>query len=348
MFEPRPVHPARPGLFLPSRLDPDGVTGPTRAQAQRGRVRRTSRGLYLPATVTDEDVDQRIVEASAVLPPCGAVTGWAALRWLGGRWFSGRSARGARLPVTLVVGTHDIRPRPGITVCAESVDPALVTVVDGVAVHDPRAAVSFEMRYAGDLRAAVVVLDMAAYSDLVSIEEIDDFLTPGQNSWTGVPLAREAVGHGEENSWSPQETGMRMVISRDAGRRALVPNRPVFDLTGRHVATPDLIDPETGVVAEYDGSAHLERDRRNVDIVRESVLRGHGLEPVVMTASDRPDPGAFISRLADAYRRAALRPPSARQWTLTPPPGWITTATVAGRRALTPPQRERLLRYRAG
>lgn len=344
------MHPARPGLLLPARLDPEGLTGPTRAQAQRGTVRRTSRGFYLPATVTNDDVDQRIVEASVLLPPGCALTGWAALRWRGGRWFSGLSASGAQLPVPLLVGTRDIRPRPGIRVVAESVDPALVTEIDGVRVHDPRAAVSFEMRYAHQrwLPAAVVPLDMAAYSDLVTIDEVDQFLTPGQNSWTGVPLARQAIGYAEENSWSPQESAMRMTIVWNGGRKAPLANRPVFDLNGRHLATPDLIDPRNGVVAEYDGRDHLERERRNADIVREELLRDHGLEPVTMTAADRRDPVPFIYRMIAAHRRANARPPSARLWTLTPPPGWIATHTVAARRALPPSDRARLLRYRAG
>jgi hypothetical protein len=346
MLVPTPVHPARPGLWLPRRIDPTGMTGPTRGQTQRGRVRRTSHGFYLPAWVDGESVDQRIVEASVVVPPGFVITGWAALRWQGGRWFSGLHTNGQRRPVTILVGTHDIRPQPGIAVCAESCDPRLVRVIDGVRVHDPRAAVSFEMRYARDLRRAVTVLDMAAYSDLVSVEEVDRFLTPGQNSWTGVPLAREAVGFAEENSWSPQEVGMRMVWVLDAGLPAPLANRPVFDLRGRHLGTPDLLDPSAGVIGEYDGSAHLERERRNADVVREAVFRGVGLEPVFMTAADLRDPSAFVRRLREAYDRAASRRTSPRRWTVSAPPGWVPTVTVGQRRALTPLQRARLLAYR--
>ena len=309
-------------------------------------MRRTSHGYYVPATVSNDEVDQRIVEASVVVPPRCAITGWAALRWLGGRWFSGLHPNGERRPVTILIGTHDIRPQPGIAVSGESSDPALIRIVDGIPVHDPRAAVSFEMRYAGDLRRAVAVLDMAAYSDLVSVEEVDRFLTPGQNSWTGVPLARKAVGYGEENTWSPQEVGMRMVWVLDAGLPSPLANRPVFDLHGRHLGTPDLIDPTAGVVAEYDGSAHLERERRNADVVREAVFRGVGLEPVFMTAADRRDSSAFVRRLREAYDRAALRPASARRWTITPPPRWVPTVSVSQRRALTPSQRARFLAYR--
>ena len=95
---PRPL--ALPSdLVWPVRVDPRGVTGPTRGQARTGAWRRTSQGLYVPAAV-EQTVRQRIVEASAVLPTYGAVGGWASLRWLGGSWFTGEH-HGRTLEVTL-------------------------------------------------------------------------------------------------------------------------------------------------------------------------------------------------------------------------------------------------------
>jgi hypothetical protein len=47
--------------------------------------------------------EQRIVEASYLLPADGAVTGWAVLRWLGGRWFEGGAADGVPLDVPLCI-----------------------------------------------------------------------------------------------------------------------------------------------------------------------------------------------------------------------------------------------------
>ncbi len=294
----------RPGLVLPVRTRADGVGGPTPEQARGPYWRRTSRGFYVPSNVDGENVEQRIVEASVVTPPAGAVCGWAALRWLGGHWFTGTTVAGAPLPVTIVVGTHDIRAQRGIAVSAEGFNPAHKRDVEGVVVCDPRYATSFEMRYAAGLVAAVIVLDMAAYSDLVSIEELDAFVTPKQNGWTGVPLARKAVGLAVENSWSPAETRMRLLWVLVAGLPTPLANRPLFDHAGHHIGTPDLVDPVHGVVGEYDGTAHLQRDRRNADVVREAGYRSHGLEVVVMTAADGGDPTAFLRRLAEAYDRA--------------------------------------------
>ena len=41
------------------------------------RYRRTSHGLYLPVDIDGSVPEQRIVEAAAVLPAYGGVTGWA-------------------------------------------------------------------------------------------------------------------------------------------------------------------------------------------------------------------------------------------------------------------------------
>jgi len=50
--------------------------------------------FYVPSWVDATLVEQRILEAGALLPGDGGVTGWAALRWLGGTWFTGTRADG--------------------------------------------------------------------------------------------------------------------------------------------------------------------------------------------------------------------------------------------------------------
>ncbi|GAA5147416.1 hypothetical protein GCM10023340_19820 [Nocardioides marinquilinus] len=345
MFEPEPWHPARPGLFRPAPLDPTGEHGPTRSQAQGPRVRRTSHGLYVPAWV-EPTTAQRIVEAAALTRGGQCVTGWASLCWRGARWFTGTDAVGRERPVELLVSTRDLRPRPGITVTGEGIAADQREVVDGVQLVDVRAAVSFLMRRAASVREAVRVLDMAAYDDVVSVAEMDGYLSPGQNSWTGVPRARAAVPLCSEASWSPAEVDLRLTWVLDGGFPAPLVNAPVFDAEGRHVATPDLIDVEAGVAGEYEGGIHLDRATRAADVRREAALRAHDLEVVTMTADDRLTPRRFLARLEEAYHRAGRRR-GARSWTTDPPSWWTPTATVAQRRALTPDQRRRFLRYRA-
>ncbi len=124
----------------------------------------------------------------------------------------------------------------------------------------------------------------------------------------------------------------------------VVQNRPIFDLSGQHIGTPDHLDPVAGVIAEYDGAHHLEKNQCVTDVNRDARYRDHQLEVVVRTAGDRRDD--FLERLAAAYRRAGRRR-TARTWTIEPPEWWTPTTTVEHRRVLTPEQRSKWLRNRA-
>lgn len=325
----------------PVRLDPEGLRGPTRGQARGPTWRRSSHGFYVPAGVTDDDVEQRILEASVVVPAHGAVTGWAALRWLGATWLSGLDDARNRLPVPILISSHNVKPQQGFSPCGEGCSPERISTVDGVAVTDAVWAAAFAMRYAETLREAVIVASMAAFADLVSVAEVSALIA-AQSSWTGVPRARQALPYVGENSWSPMEadTGLLWEIG---GFPKPLQNRPIFDLDGRHVGTPDLLDPVAGVIGEYNGPDHLVKERYLEDLNRDARFRDHHLEIVARSTGDRRD--HFLMRLEAAYRRARRRR-TARTWTITPPPGWVSTATVAQRRALTPEQRSRFLRYR--
>ena len=348
MAENEPSGPPRPGLVVPVRRDPKGLLGPTKGRAAGPGWRRTSHGFYVPSHVSNDKVEQRIVEASVVVPEGLGITGWAGLRWLGGRWFDGTTSAGDRRPVTIAIGTHDIKPQPayGIAVTGEGLWRRMVIDVDRLSITRPEWSVSFEMRYADDWRQAVVVLSMAAYNDLVSVEEQAEFLSH-QNGWTGVPQARKALPFADENCWSPVEVLMKLVWQIDAELPRPLCNHPVFDLRGRHLGTPDVIDPETGLMGEYDGPGHLVPGQKARDIRRADLLRAHDLESVVMVAEDFQDLDAYLHRLRVAHRRAARHPIEQRTWTLEPPSWWTPTVTVAQRRALTAEQRERFLKYRS-
>lgn len=345
MYQPPPFHPDRPGLVAPVRVDPDGVTGPTRRQVRGKAWRQTSYGLHVPSTTDPVDPAQRTVEAAALLHPGEAVTGWAAMSWRGARWFSGATPAGEPRPVTLVAARH-VLPPPHVEVSQEFLRPGDVEIVDGLPVTAQLWSVCFEARYADGLVDAVVAMDMAAYDDLVSLAELAPYIA-SRMAPTGIGQARKALSLADENSWSPQETVMRLVWQLVAERPRPLCNVPVFDRVGRHVATPDLIDPEAGVVGEYDGSLHLLGHQRASDLRREGELRALGLEYVTMVTGDRSDGyRSFLERLATAYARAAERSDADRDWTLRPPAWWTSTATVQARRALAPELRARLLRHR--
>lgn len=349
-FRPPPFHPDRPSLVAPVRIDPTGESGPTKAQARGSGWRSPSRGLYVPSDV-EVVVEQRIVEAAALIPEGrGAVTGWAALRWLRARWLTGATPDDPHgLPVDLAM-TGDIRPRAGINICEERWSPFEVVVVDGLPVTIPERSVAFAMRYAAGIRAAVEVCAMAAYDDLVSRHEMETYIGPaprfGLSSWTGVPQARAALPLVSENAWSPQEVTMSLIWQLDAHLPRPLLNQPVFDRNGRHVGTPDLLDVEAGLVGEYNGALHLIGERPAADVRREERFRDVGLECFTMLAGDSANREEMARRMEAARRRARWLPPDQRAWTVEPPPWWIPTVTVEQRRRLTPEQRRRLLRHR--
>ena len=215
----------------------------------------------------------------------------------------------------------------------------------GLRVTNAIRSVFFEMRYAASASEAVQHADMTAYDDLVSRAELRDFVAINAG-WTGIDLARVGSDDMDENAWSPAEVTMRRVWQHEAGLPRPWCNRPVFDRNGRHLGTPDLIDPMAGVAGEYNSALHLEGAQRSRDVEKEARLRGVGLEFVEMLTGDLADPFPFIGRLREAYARAARIPMADRLWTIEPPAWWIPTFTVDQRRNLTDHERELMLGYR--
>jgi hypothetical protein len=289
-------------------------------------------------------VEQRIAEAAATLPAYGGVTGWAALRWSGSPWFGGEG-RDGRLPVPLATGKRAIRGQPGVAVSEERLAPEDLGLSDGIRVTSAVRAVYFEMRYARTLTEAVRAFDMAAYSDLVSIDELVAYVLehPG---WTGVPRCREALPFLEENSWSPREVDLRMTWMIEAGLPRPMSNVAIFDRLGRHIGTPDLLDPVAGVVGEYDGALHLAGEQRARDVRRTEAFRAVGLEAFTMMSDDLSRPRQMADRMIAARRRALWLPETRRPWTIEPPPWWTPTTTVSQRRSLSRAERQRWLRLR--
>lgn len=334
---------SRAGVVVPTRIDPMGLTGPTRGQARGQHWRRTSPGLYVPATVPTDVTEQRIVEAAAGAPAGTAVTGWAALHWQGARWFSGQDPEGRPLPVPLALDDHrHLAPRAGVRFHHDWLFDDDLTECDGVPITRAERSVCGAALRARSLEETVQVIDMAAAGDLVSLAELGAYA----EALRGRPHTRRlfaALAAAEENVWSPMEVTMRL---RWLARRqvVLLCNRPLFTPAGEHLFTPDLFDPVAAVAGEYDGIVHDDSRVRRRDLHREELARSLGIEIVSMVSGDLRDVAAFERRLDAAYRRA-VGPVDG--WTLTPPDWWVDTSTVARRRALSAAERQRWLRSRA-
>ncbi|UDY22225.1 hypothetical protein [Nocardioides sp. Kera G14] len=337
--EPFPVHQNRPGLVWPSPIDPDGVLGPTPKQARGPRWRRASYGYYVPTDLPENlAVEQRIAIAAHQVVDKGAVTGWAALRWRGAKFLDGRR-------VSVVVPRGVVRPTSTLRVTAEQLPDSAIEEVDGIPLVSAVHAALFAAAHAAGLGSAVNAIDRAAAADLISLDELAGHALERAGR-PGIRQVRDAIALASENSWSPMETQMRL-LWRTIGLTEVVCNTPIFDPDGRHLGTPDLFHPASGLVGEYDGADHLTGGQRAKDIRREGAFRRVGLEYVEMVAADRRNPSDFLRRTKDALTRTERGPSPEPRWTLTPPPWWTDTTTVDRRRALTTRQRERLLRWQA-
>ncbi|HWJ65558.1 MAG TPA: hypothetical protein VNT31_02680 [Nocardioides sp.] len=339
------LHITRPGIVTPQRVDPCGLTGPTRGQSRGPGWSRVAPALYRPAGTADT-VAQRIVDAVAGLPDGSAATGWAALGWIVDRWFDGLAADGSALPVPVAVGDRHVRRNPArITVSEDWLFPGDVVVVDGLPITIPVRSVTYEARVAVGEIDALRAIEMAAYDDLTSIAELRAYAATLVGRPGKVQLDA-ALDLASENSWSPMEVVMRRFWQQHRDRPLLC-NQPVFDLEGNHVFTPDLLDVEAGVAGEYNGEVHDTGARRSRDLTREELTRRLGIEVVSMMGG-RGERRRFLHRLDGTYERAA-RSTGPRPWTIEQPPWWVDTSTVARRRALSPAERERWLgRRRTG
>ena len=337
----------RPGVTWPSRRDHAGLEGPTAWGTRSGAWRQVGHNLWVPASVDDTDRDQRVVEAAAQLPRYGGVTGWASLGWLGGVWFTGVGGGGELRPVPVAVSSGNrMRPRPGLAVSQEVVTPRNLMRCDGVRLTAPLWSVGFEMRKARNDEDAVVAFDLAAFNDLVSIAELAAYVDTDLAARQGVEGVRRVLPLLDENSWSPMEPVLRLTWREEVPDATVLMNRPVFDLDGRFVGTPDGIDTVAGVYGMYDGALHLAGEVRHADVGKEAAYRALGLEGATMMAGDLADRAPFQHRLREAYARAARRPASEGGWTLETPSWWLDTTTVEARRALSTYDRARLLAHR--
>lgn len=319
-FDPRCSPPEH--VFLPVGIDQTGTRGPTRGQSSGPHWRRVGRNSYVPTTADTTLPEQRILEATGRLPVGGAVTGWAALRLAGAAYFEGRRRDGSLRPVPLALGRPTGRRRyPEVTNSYETLPPADVSERCGIPVTVPAAALFYELRSPPFEREAVVAADMAFAAGVTTLATMQA-LTVERSRWDRSPWAASALRFASERSRSPNESRLRLVWRIDAGLPEPLVNQPVFDHDGQLVCIADLLDPEAGLVVEYDGAEHREARRHTQDVARTERIRQAGLELTTITAHDLPRRALVVHRLRQARDRSLFLPESRRGWTLVEPPGW--------------------------
>lgn len=304
-------------------VDPMGANGPTKAQASGPNWRRTSKGLYVRARVTDNLPEQRILEQSMRLPTGGAVTGWSACRLLGANFFDGLDVDGlTRFPVPLSIGElGQLGETASACVRRDRLDTSEVTRRAGVPCTTVLRALFDAVRFAPGVREAVVAIDMMAAAGLASIRQLVEYIRT-RRGWRGVPQVRAAIALASEHSRSPNETRMKLIWQLDAGLPRPLMNQPVFDLRGNLLGIADLLDPVAGVVGEYDGADHRSGTRQSKDVAREHGFRGVALEFFKVTGPDMRSRRMVANRMTTTRERAKWLAVAERAWTIEPPPGW--------------------------
>jgi hypothetical protein len=271
----------------------------------------------VPAAVSDELVEQRIVEAYAGAGPTAVVTGWASLRLQQGGHFDGLARDGrTRRPVPIAVSGGRVRSTPGRLVVRHEVPPDEVMVVDGIRCASAERALFDEMRLRQpDVREMAVAADSAFAAQLTSHKRMRLYVAT-RRWYRDKRTVTDGLDLAAEGSRSPQEGRFRIVWEVDAGWGRPLLNREVYDEQGFLVGIPDLLDPQRCVAGEFAGADHRDPQQHQSDVGRAAAFRGVGLEIVEVVGRDLRYRPLVIRRMNEAESRARLLP---QTWVLGPP-----------------------------
>ncbi len=257
-----------------------------------------------------------------LLPPGGVVSGWAAMRLHGAAFCDGLGRDGTtELPVPLLLPRHlDLRCGPGAIRHRSAFEPHDTTTRVGIPVATAVRATFDAARWSGDLREAVVVIDIALAAGLCTAGELEAYARRAHAH--GVVTMRRALRLSNPRTLSPEETRVRLIWVLDAGLPEPLCNWPVADSSGRRMGRPDLLCEELAVAGEFDGKDHRDRQTHRTDVAKEDAYRRVGLEVFHVVGKDIHDRELVVRRMCGAVARAkeAGRP---RSWLIRSDPGQL-------------------------
>lgn len=286
-------------------------------------------GVRAPAAVDLNDPAlQRILDAVELVPDGGALGGWAAGRLLGVPELDG-GLRPRQEPVLVLVPdrAQHVSARPGVRFFRTAVDEGDVTQLHGIRVTRPVRTMFDEVRTRRRPEDALVAADLVARW----LGPTGDDLLRYANAhprFRGVPLVRAIAPLVDPLSRSPGESRLRYLWVVEAGLPRPLCNPYVVDAFGTVVAMPDLLDPEAGMVGEYDGAIHRELASHTEDNVREESFEAMGLLVVRATSLDLgPHRSRTIRRVREHHVRATASPVVSRSWGWRPGRIWTPAAS---------------------
>jgi hypothetical protein len=307
---------------VPSRRPPSRAAsveellalGISRGALQGTRWAKPYRGVRVPVDRQVPAGLARIEATLPLLPPDGALGGWAAAHLLGLPYVDGVSEDGVELPVDHVVPhARRLRPRPGIRHRREGLDPTEIEVYRGVRLTASSRTAVDTARWAPGLVAAVVALDSLLHARYVTGVNLGTQLQRMRGR-PGISQAREALRLSDARAESPGETRLRLVWTQEAGLPPLLVNPRILRADGLFLARVDLLDEEAGLVLEYDGAHHRELRQHSADNLREERLERAGLRVLRFTSVDMRDREGAVQRMLVERASRLGRDRSGESW----------------------------------
>ncbi|MFY9916130.1 MAG: hypothetical protein WAK18_15780 [Nocardioidaceae bacterium] len=185
--------------------------GITRGMADGPNWRRTSRGFYAPAASGPLSPTQRILDAVPLVPPRGAISGWAAAYGSGVDDLDGLDARRMRPLPVVIVSPDDLgrRSPPGIAYVRAPLSLAERRPRCGIPLVCAPRAVFDAARMQSDLVECVAVVDAASHQGVVELNHLREYVDQ-HAGWTGVPRVRRALGLADCATRSTWESRLRV------------------------------------------------------------------------------------------------------------------------------------------
>lgn len=283
--------------------------------------RRAHRDVHVWAGHDPTEPRQRILAAASALPAGAALGGWAAAYLLGASELDGYGASGVDLePVLVCLSRPDqLRRRDDLEPFRSDLAEGDVCEVDGIPVTTP-VRTAFDLARRSTLTEGVASVDALLAASGTAVETVA-WYAEQRPGWRGVPRARQVLTHADPRARSRGESRLRMLWVVEAGLPAPQSNPTVLHEDGHVLGEPDLLDPDSGLVGEYDGAVHRELRRHAHDNAREEGFEAAGLVVVRATALDLGQHRRrTVWRLLQAHARAVAQSGRRARWTWRPAP----------------------------
>lgn len=286
----------------------------------------TNRGVWAFApSDLPPDPWQRILRAAPVIPRGGAIGGWGAAFAHGAHDLDGVAADGEDLPVPLCL-PRDLRCRRtnDLQIVRSDLEAYELVEVQGVRVTAPARTIADLARLTARFDDAVAHVDAMLNLDESLLRDLVRWLDDHPRR-RGVAQARRVARLARPGTESRAESRLRVMWVLDAALPEPLVNQWVYARSGKLLGRADLIDPEAGVVGEYDGAHHAAAERRSNDHRRREAFQQAGLVVVQHTSVDLSARREFAVARLRRVREAGMRRDRSRdQWALGAAPAWAT------------------------